>query len=174
MLVCGEEEVDGRRCKGWDRGSTDEGASPMRLSTDKPNCTKSAFKQQQTWRDGDTVDENTHPPSMVNEFLPVDLVQPCYSDVIPLSGNKPSPQLFILPSHSIQHGFCGGVESVRTCGGRPGLNRRERAAPVDSLLLGQAQCRDLAREPVDMALRLGLEDVLELDLLLSELCADDG
>ena len=112
---------------------------------------------------------------MLNQLLPVDLIQSGNTNVVPLSIHEPHPQLLILPPHGFKHYFGGWLRWIPVP--QEGLHPEScvdrgdaaTAVAVGLLLLSQPQGRYFSRKSVNMVLRLGLKGVLEGYLLLAKL-----
>ena len=111
----------------------------------------------------------THPSSVFDELLPINLVQPRYTNVIALGLYKPGPQLLIFAAHCIQHHLGCWLQWVQGNRRDSRLDGRQGAAAVrvDSLLLRQSQCRYFSGQPIHMRLRFSLQGIFEVNLLLS-------
>ena len=152
----------------------------MRLSTGKPSWRKmhvrSAAHSGCPPRHGPHRKE-THPPPVLNQLLPVDLIQPRNPNVVPLGIHQPCPQLLILPSHGLKHHLrcrlCRVPVPQECLHPKPSVDWGDAATAIAVaiclLLLRQPQSRDLSRQSVDMILRLGFKSVLESYLLLAKL-----
>jgi hypothetical protein len=105
---------------------------------------------------------DTHPSSVLDELLAINLIQSRNSHIIPLGIHQPAPQLIILPSHRLQRDL-----GTRRCGIRYG-----QPTPW-LLLLRESQRRELPIKFIHMRLRFSLKGVFQLDLFFSELHGDD-
>ena len=117
----------------------------------------------------------THPSTVLNELLTVDIVQSGYSDIVPLGLDEPASQLLIFATHGLQHHLCRRLDGVQGYRMYSGFDGRERTAAitsniavaVDGLLLREPEGRDLPRQPIHVRFGLCLQGIFQLDLLLS-------
>lgn len=103
--------------------------------------------------------KDAHPPPMLNELLPVYLIQPRYSNELALGVDEAIPHLLVLPPHGLEHDIRARRERVREREQRRHARAVSVRRPVRlrllclSLcrkLLGKAQRRELARETIHM------------------------
>ena len=152
----------------------------MRLSTGKPSCRKIHVRlvARSERRPRCKLHQvGAYPSPVLNQLLPVDLIQPRNPNVVPLGIHQPCPQLLILPSHGLKHHLrcrlCRVPVPQECLHPKPSVDWGDAATAVAIaiclLLLRQPQSRDLSRQPVDMILRLGFKSILESYLLLAKL-----
>ena len=56
----------------------------------------------------------TYSSTMLDELLPIKFVEPAYSDIITFRGDETISELFILPTHSLEHSFCCRFVDMRS------------------------------------------------------------
>ena len=104
-----------------------EGDSPIKLSTGNPSYSVQP-------KDGGRQKSNeyiirqkttTYPPPMINQLLPIHLIQPRHANVIALRLDEPRSQLLVLAAHRIEHHLRRRLERVergpRRDGGEPSV-----------------------------------------------------